>query len=307
MLFNSDFLKRLEYLSLLSRRVFHGRLLAQRRTTRTGQGIEFSDHREYTRGDDLRYLDWNIYARHGDLLIRRFQEEQDLIVCLILDCSRSMSIGNPAKFDLARQLAASLAYIALSDQDRVCILACADDVVAEFPLTRSQSKIIPMMNFLRNLTTTGKDTDISTAVRKIAHRGRRRLAVVISDLFDRNGFERALNELRYRHIDAHVVQLHDVGEASPNLIGDVELVDVETGKIRSVTITEAQLKTYRARFQEHQHAVSDYCRRYSIRCTQSPTSVRFDELMIRMMREADLAGKTSSREGTENAIEGLPG
>ena len=78
MLFPPDFLTRLEYLSIMSKRVFRGQLLAQRRTRQTGAGIEFADHREYSPGEDLRYLDWNIYARHGDLLIRRFQEEQDL-------------------------------------------------------------------------------------------------------------------------------------------------------------------------------------------------------------------------------------
>ena len=86
MLFPPDFLTRLEYLSIISKRVFRGQLLAQRRTTQMGSGIEFSDHREYNNGDDLRYLDWNIYARHGDLLLKRFQEEQDLHVYLMLDC-----------------------------------------------------------------------------------------------------------------------------------------------------------------------------------------------------------------------------
>ena len=111
MLFPADFLTRLEYLSIMSKRVFRGQLLAQRRTMQMGAGIEFSDHREYNSGDDLRYLDWNIYARHGDLLLKRFQEEQDLHVYLMLDCSRSMSFGTPSKFDLARHLVAALSYL----------------------------------------------------------------------------------------------------------------------------------------------------------------------------------------------------
>src|SRR5918992_1249224 len=112
-LFDSDFLSKLEYLSLISRRVFRGSLLAQRRTMQKGSGIEFADHREYSAGDDFRYLDWNIYARHGDLLLKRFQEEEDLHVYFLLDCSRSMGFGT--KFDLARQVTAALAYIALAD------------------------------------------------------------------------------------------------------------------------------------------------------------------------------------------------
>src|SRR6185312_14936168 len=92
-LFDSEFLKKLEYLSIVSRRVFRGSLLAQRRTLQFGAGIEFADHREYTAGDDLRYLDWNIYARHGDLLLKRFQEEEDLHVYFFLDCSQSMDLA----------------------------------------------------------------------------------------------------------------------------------------------------------------------------------------------------------------------
>jgi len=121
MLFPPDFLTRLEYLSIISKRVFRGSLLAQRRTMQRGAGIEFSDHREYSPGDDFRYLDWNIFARHGDLLLKRFQEEQDLHVTLLLDCSKSMAYQNSEKFDLARHLVAALSYIALADLDRVSI------------------------------------------------------------------------------------------------------------------------------------------------------------------------------------------
>ncbi|RLT12635.1 MAG: DUF58 domain-containing protein, partial [Planctomycetota bacterium] len=94
-LFDSDFLKKLEYLSLVSRRLFRGSLLAQRRTMQTGGGIEFADHREYSHGDDFRHLDWNVFARHGEMLLKRFQEEEDLHVYLLLDCSRSMAFGSP--------------------------------------------------------------------------------------------------------------------------------------------------------------------------------------------------------------------
>jgi uncharacterized protein (DUF58 family) len=128
-LFDSEFLKKLEYLSIVSRRVFRGSLLAQRRTMQFGSGIEFAEHREYSAGDDLRYLDWNIYARHGEFLLKRFQEEEDLHVYFLLDCSRSMGFGDGKKFDLARQLTAALAYIALADLDRISVLAFSDRII----------------------------------------------------------------------------------------------------------------------------------------------------------------------------------
>jgi uncharacterized protein (DUF58 family) len=285
-LFPSDFLTRLEYLSIISKRVFRGQLLAQRRTMQTGSGIEFSDHREYNSGDDLRYLDWNVYARHGALLLKRFQEEQDLHVYLMIDCSRSMSVGTPAKFNLARQVAAALAYIALADLDRIGIVAFADGVVVEMPVTRGRARILPVMKFLEDLPTTGAETNLEKAVQTLVQSGSRKgLAVVISDLFDEHGFQRGLDLLRYRRFDTHVIQLHAPSDANPEVLGDTELVDVETETVRKVTITESQLASYRRLFLEHQQSVRDYCNNYGLGCTQSPSTVRFDDLIMRMMRE----------------------
>src|SRR3954452_11717147 len=160
-LFDSGFLQKLEYLSLVSRRVFRGTLLAQRRTTQMGGGVEFAHHREYTPGDDFRYLDWNLYARQDELLLKRFQEEEDLHVYFLLDCSRSMAFGSPPKFDFARQVTAALAYIALADLDRVAVVAFADDIVADFPLTRGKGRILALLQFLARLPTQGAETDLA--------------------------------------------------------------------------------------------------------------------------------------------------
>jgi uncharacterized protein (DUF58 family) len=287
MLFPPDFLTKLEYLSIMSKRVFRGTLLAQRRTMQLGSGIEFSDHREYAFGDDLRYLDWNVYARHGDLLLKRFQEEQDLHVYLMLDCSRSMGYGSPPKFDLARQLTAALAYIALADLDRIAVVAYAHDIISEFPVTRGKARILSLMKYLESLTTVGTDTDLNKAVRGLLHRGTRNgLVVVLSDLFDQNGFARGFDQLRSRRFESHVLQLHDPKEADPKLLGDAELEDMETGSIRMVTINERMMRRYKQLFQEHQSSVRDYCRDHGLSCTQSPSIVPFDDLVMSMMRSA---------------------
>ena len=287
MLFPPDFLTKLEYLSIMSKRVFRGSLLAQRRTMQLGSGIEFSDHREYATGDDLRYLDWNVYARHGDLLLKRFQEEQDLHVYLMIDCSRSMGFGSPPKFDLARQLTAALAYIALADLDRIAVVAYANDIISEFPVTRGKARILALMKYLESLSTVGTDTNLSKAVQGLLHRGTRNgLVVVLSDLFDTNGFSRGFDQLRSQRFEAHVLQLHDPKEADPKLLGDAELEDVENGSIRMVTINERMLRRYKQLFTDHQTSVRDYCRRYGLSCTQSPSIVPFDQLMMTMMRSA---------------------
>lgn len=286
-LFDSQFLKKLEYLSLISKRVFRGSLLAQRRTMQLGGGIEFADHREYTAGDDFRYLDWNVYARHGELLLKRFQEEEDLHVYLFLDCSRSMGVGEPAKFDYARQVTAALAYIALADLDRIAVVAYSDEIVADFPLTRGKDRILSLLKFLENLEPQGTATDLSRVASVFTQRQQRRgLAVVVSDLFDPGGFDRGLDVLRHRRYEPHIVQIHDHVEANPKLLGELELIDIETDGGQKVTITERALRRYKQIFQEHQDSVRQYGRKYGLGCTQTPTAVPFDELILRMMRAA---------------------
>ena len=173
-LFDSEFLKKLEYLSLISKRVFRGSLMAQRRTMQLGGGIEFADHREYTPGDDFRYLDCNLFARHNELLLKRFQEEEDLHVYFLVDCSRSMAFGDPPKFDFARQVAAALAYIALADLDRISVTAFADDIVADFPMTRGKGRILSLLKFLDNLPPSGQDTNLERVATGFIHREQRR-------------------------------------------------------------------------------------------------------------------------------------
>ncbi len=286
-LFDSEFLKKLEYLSLVSRRVFRGQLLAQRRTMQLGGGIEFADHREYTPGDDFRYLDWNVFARHDELLLKRFQEEEDLHVYILVDCSRSMGFGEPAKFDYARQVAAALAYIALADLDRVSVIAFADRIVSDFPLARGKGRILSLMKFLEGLEVRDGLTDLARSAENFVRRSQRRgLAVVVSDLFDPSGYERGLDVLRHHRYEPHVVQVFDRRELDPGMKGDVELLDIESGSVEKVTVTERNLRQYRKIFEAFLESVRAYCTKYGVGGTRSTTDVPFDDLILRMMREA---------------------
>jgi uncharacterized protein (DUF58 family) len=288
-LFDGDFLKKLEYLSLVSRRVFRGQLLAQRRTKQLGGGIEFADHRDYAPGDDFRYLDWNVFARHDELLLKRFQEEEDLHVYILLDASKSMAVGTPQKFDYARRVAAALAYIALADLDRVALIAFAGDIVAELPLTRGKARILALLKFLEQIETQGTLTDLARVARSFIHRnqGRRRgLAIVVSDLFDPNGFAGGLDLLRHHRYEPHVVQVYDRVEADPALKGDLELLDIETGSIEKVTVTERNLRQYREIFGAYLESVHRYGSNYGISVNRTTTDVPFDELILKMMRAA---------------------
>lgn len=292
-LFDSEFLQKIEYLSLVSKKVFRGQLMAQRRTMQMGGGIEFADHREYTPGDDFRYLDWNLYARHNELLLKRFQEEEDLHVYILLDSSRSMDLGEPqSKFDLARRLAAALAYIALADLDRVSIVAFANGIIEELPLTRGKARILSLMRFLENLEADGDATNLSDMVKSFVLRPQRRgLAIVISDLFDPAGYRHGMDLLRHHKYEPHVVQLHDPAEAEPGLLGDVELFDVESEEIRKLTITEKNLSRYREVFQDFLGSIRTYASTYGIGCTVTTTEIPFDSTILDMMRRAGVGGR----------------
>src|SRR5205807_2702285 len=143
---------------------------------------------------------------------------------LLLDCSRSMAVGSPPKFDYARQVTAALAYVALANLDRVAIIGFAGEIVADFPLTRGKACILSVLQFLQKLTVQGQATDIARSVRAFVSRGQRQgLVVVVSDLYDPDGFERGMDLLRHRRYEPHLVQLFDRREAEPELLGDLEL------------------------------------------------------------------------------------
>ncbi len=286
-LFDSEFLKRLEYLSLVSKRVFRGQLLAQRRTKQLGGGIEFADHREYVQGDDLRYVDWNVFARYGDMLLKRFQEEEDLHVYILLDASPSMMVGTPTKFDYARRLAAALAYIALADLDRVGIFAYSDSIIDDFPMTRGKDRILSILRFLSQLKPAGSRTDLARVSKAVVNRAQRTgLVIVISDFFDQEGFRNGIDLLRHRRFEPHIVQIHAPEEIQPNCLGDVELVEMETGERRNLTITERHLQQYGERFQSFLLQIDQYCKSYSMPNTRVTVNTPFDELMLNMMRVA---------------------
>ena len=283
-MFDSAFLKKLECLSLASRRIFQGQLLANRRARQLGSGIVFADHRNYHFGDDLRYLDWNVYARFGNELIRRFEEEKDLCVYFLLDCSKSMSAGNPNKFDYARQVTAALAYVALADLDRVCIIAFADKLYRTFPTIRGKQHVLNLIRFLESLETTGATTDLATSMNEfIQQKQHIGLVVVISDFFDPKGFRPGLDGLRYRNYEPHLIQIHDKREAAPSLLGDLQLHDVETGTAQEVTISESMVRQYKQKFT----AFLDEIRRYGVdnglNCTITSTAVPFDEMVLQML------------------------
>jgi uncharacterized protein (DUF58 family) len=286
--FDDVFLRKLERLAVVAKRVAarHGR--GERRTRHVGSGIEFADHRDYVPGDDLRHLDWNLYGRLERPLVRLFDEDEDLPVYVLCDTSASMGLGQPPKLDLARSVAAALAYVALTNLDRVAVYAASDSLDRGLGLVRGKAQIHPLLGLLSELKPSGR-TNLGAAVSGLVQRHRRRgLVVVISDFYDPVGFERGLDRLRYGRFEPVIVQITAPDEAEPPLRGELTVVDVETGEERAVTVTPSVAAGYRQRYQARLRGLSRFCRERAIACFQVTSDHPLEDLVLRVLRSGGL-------------------
>ncbi len=283
-LFDDDFQRKLDYLALVSKRVFAGRMRAERRTKKTGSGVEFADHRDYQPGDDFRYLDISIFQRFDRLLLRLYEEEEDLSIYFIVDASSSMGFGDGKKLRYAKRVAAALAYVGLANLDRVSIVSTTDRVLDRMPTTRGKARIFKVFRFLKELEAEGQ-TDLEDALKTfVAQNKRRGLAVLISDLYDPQGFERGINVLRYNKFDPFVVHVTDQEEAKPKLSGDVLLYDCETGDEREVTVTAKVLDRFAAAYAKYLDDIDKFCTQKQVPAIRADVTVPFDELILRVFR-----------------------
>src|SRR5215510_4162491 len=258
-LFDDEFQRKLEYLAMVSKRVFSGAMRAERRTKKTGSGVEFADHRDYAPGDDFRYLDWSVYQRFDRLLIRLYEEEEDLSIYFIVDTSSSMGFGDAEKLRQAKRLCAALAYVGLANLDRIAIVTATDAISGRMPSTRGKARIFRIFRFLRDVEAAGA-TDLGDAMKTFAAQHKRRgLAVLLSDLYDPAGFERGINVLRYAKFEPFVIHIVDPSEARPDLKGDVRVYDCETGEEREVTVTAKVLERYGKAYEEYLDEVRRFC------------------------------------------------
>jgi uncharacterized protein (DUF58 family) len=248
-LLDPEFLTRLEQLDITSRKILAGKMKGERRSKRRGESVEFADYRSYVVGDDLRFLDWNIYGRLERLFIKLFLEEEDLHVTILLDVSKSMDWGQPAKALYAKRLAAALAYIGLVNYDRVSICAYNDRVAAEMPGIRGRRLMHQVIRFLGDLPV-GGPSNMGAACRQFAVRHKPRgVLIVLGDFFDKGGFEQGIRYLVRRDLDVYVLQILAPEEIDPRLVGDLRLVDIEDADVAEVTISRPLINRYKANLQ----------------------------------------------------------
>lgn len=284
-LFDDEFLQKLEYLKLVSNRLLPGHLKGEHRSRRTGSGLEFSDFRPYVSGDDTRAVDWRAYLRLDKLILRLFEEEADLPIYIFVDASQSMAYGMPSKFDYARKVAAALCYIGLLNLDRVSIAAYADGVGEEMNPCRGKEQIWRAFRFLESVDTSGTTNLIKTLKSFFGVQRRRGLAVIASDFLDREGIENAFRFLRYFRHDVFAVHVASVEETRPELPDEVLLVDSEDGTSERVRVSPQILAAYADVFQQHSKHVESQCLKYGWGYALAMTDVPFEDLILQVFRQ----------------------
>jgi uncharacterized protein (DUF58 family) len=295
MMLSSGLMRRLEQLQLLTRRRARSALKGERRSRARGQSVEFADYRNYVVGDDLRYVDWNMYGRLDRLFVKLYEEERELSVVVLLDASESMTFGEPRKFDFARRLAAAVGYVALCGFDRASVVP--------FPVRLEQAGLRGALRSVRGrqsamamfrnleLLVAGGLADINGAMRQTALETRKGgLAVVLSDFLDPGGYTTGLSALLGKGFQVSVVQVLAPEEIEPTVYGDLRLVDAETGAVQEVTFGRHRMKAYRRSVDSYCEGLRRYCRSRGIGWNRVRSDVVLDDVLLKDLRATGLWG-----------------
>lgn len=298
-LFQSDVLRKLARLEVVARKQLEGRRRGQRDVYRRGGTVEFADHRAYVPGDDLRYVDWNIYRRLGQLFVKQYEAEEDIELLLFVDRSASMVArpdrgegGIPSKLDYARLLAGALGYVALSTLDAVRLVAFDDSPARGLRGPwRGKGNAHAFLGELEELTAgEATSTRLLGAVETGLPPGRGRgVAVLISDLFaEERQLDLALARLRSRRWQPFVVHVTDASERTPEISGRMMLVDAESGRRREVLVTRGLIERYSAHLERRAQRLAEVARRHESGFARVTTAMPFEKVILELLRRRGL-------------------
>lgn len=289
-LLDPAFMARLDQLDLMSRKLLSGKMKGERRSKRRGQSVEFADYRNYVVGDDLRFIDWNIYARLERLFLKLFLEEEDLALYVLVDVSKSCDYGRPNKAHYIKQVAAALGYIGLVNYNRVTLAAMSEGIVAQTSALRGRQRVPQMIDFLTGLQPAGSSHFAQSAKRfALAHR-QKGVCVILSDFFDKGGYENGLRYLSGGKYDLFAIQILSPQEIDPDLQGDLKLKDLEDGDLAEVSITQPLIKQYKSNLNAYCLGLKEYLTRRGATYLFTSTAVPFDALVLNYLRERRLLG-----------------
>jgi len=287
-LLDPEFTKKIDYLNIISRKVFRGTLKGEHRSKKKGVSPEFADYRNYVTGDDLRYIDWNLYGRLEKLFLKLFMEEEDLYVYLLLDNSRSMAWGNPQKLDYSIKLAAALGYIILNNMDRLSFVTINDRADFNIPPVRGKGQFLILIRELEKIKT-GDTTNLNDSLKNFALKAPKAgLTIIISDFLDEKGYEEGLKFLFYKKFEPFIIQILSPQELNPLISGNVKLVDIETGGAKELTVNQKVIDYYKKNLEDFIEKLHNFCARRGAYHIISSTSVPFDRLILDTLKRGEL-------------------
>lgn len=241
-IFDTEFLKKLDNISLNANIVMNQGSSGSRKSKAKGSSVEFSDYREYTAGDDLRRVDWNAYGRFDRLFVKLFMEEREALINIFVDSSKSMDFGSPKKSIMALKMSAVFSFLALNNLDRVCINEIKDSTVKQSTAVTGRTMFPRCLNYLQNINFSGI-TDLNVCIKRKELHGRG-ISIIISDFFNEGGIEDAIKYLRYKNQEVVLIHILSPEELNPELQGQIRLIDSETNDARNIVVTGTVLKQY---------------------------------------------------------------
>ena len=265
-LLNPDFLQQARALRIIARRVAPAGRWAEHRSRDRGQGMEFRDFRPYSPGDELKTIDWNVYRRLGRIVVRLFEEMEDLPIYLLPDLSRSMWMETPPRAQTAMKVAIAFASIGLDQHDRVGVFPFDDDLNTTVRPTSGRGRLGMIAQALTKIGVAARSdktgTDLATSIGKFRGlRQREGLAVIVSDFFDSHGVETMLSQLKKMRHRPVLIAIARKEDREPSLRGDVQVLDCETGETRDVSIDAQVLQRYREAYDQHFDRLRDFASR----------------------------------------------
>lgn len=287
-LLSPELLAQLERLELVTRKIFRGQMKGERRSRRKGQSVEFADFRNYVAGDDLRLLDWNLYARLDKLIIKLFMEEEDLHFYSLIDSSLSMDYGNPTKLEFAKQLAAALAFVGLIRADRVRVETLGQGPGDRGPAWRGRASSWRMLQHVEAIQP-GEQASLAAGVKNFCLRNPGKgIVVFITDLMDKTGYEEALKYFVSHEVDCYLIHVLSQEELEPDVKGDLRLVDCEDQDEAEITASAPLLNRYKQTLNSFVQGAQEFCARRGIHYLLANNQTPIETLVASHLRKRGL-------------------
>lgn len=284
------FIRQLQRLHVISRHAASGARAGRRRSRHAGSSIEFADYRSYAPGDDLRQLDWNAYARSGKLFIKKFLDEQEMHITLYLDCSASMTFGEPSKFTAAKQVAAAIGYLSLQHYDFVSVFAFDEQAHTSLRSLQGKGKSALLFRFLTQLQASGKGDLRQAFTSGGAVHGKAGVSVVLSDFFYTQEMLEGLAFLQASNQEVVLMHMTCAEDRDPVYEGALRLIDSESGAVREVAVTPQLLQDYQDAQHAHQQQLKDFAAQRGMRYIHLEAEESVEDRLIQRLRQAGIIG-----------------